>query len=107
MHKANQYYDGSVHVKINGEEYDIDLHATAYYHYTPGTMYRRNGDPGDPPETEFEIEYIEIEFIFNENGDDVTSKYDEDEKFKALIDDAVNEALQNENFENIEPDCYE
>ena len=81
MSRANQYYDGSVHVKVGNEEYDVDLTATAYYYYSPGTMYRRNGDPGDPPEEEFSVENVDINEVYDEEGNAIT-----DEAYKSIAD---------------------
>ena len=68
--KANMYY--------NTDEFEVNdtvtctVYATAYYSYTPGTMYKRNGDPGDPPEEDFEVLDVDLSDFrsINENGDD-------------------------------------
>lgn len=45
---------GTARVEIGGYEFDCDW---SYSPGRPGTMYRRNGDPGDPPEdSEFCVE---------------------------------------------------
>lgn len=57
--------------------------ARAEYEYIPGCAYRRNGDPGDPPDEIFEIIDVDIKTIklWNEKLQDyeeVDSKeYDE------------------------------
>ena len=45
-------YPFDIHTVQYNEEYgDLDIYATGYCTKDfPGTMYRRNGDPGDPPE---------------------------------------------------------
>lgn len=47
-------------VTVNGEEYLCGVYAEANHWYSPGCMYRRNGDPGDPPEDELEITKLEV-----------------------------------------------
>lgn len=48
---------------------EVDLGDNIYYvsgkyrgtvYYSPGSMYRSNGDPGDPPEYDSELEYFEV-----------------------------------------------
>lgn len=45
-------YTFDIHTTQYNEEYgDLDIYATGYCTKDfPGTMYRSNGDPGDPPE---------------------------------------------------------
>jgi len=53
------YNNDDLEFSYNGREYSVDVHARAEYYYSPGCMYRRNGDPGDPPEYDFEITDID------------------------------------------------
>jgi hypothetical protein len=56
-----------------------------YYPGSPGSMYKKNGDPGDPPEDE-EVEVLSAR-IENSNGRDV---YDElSDEDKGMIDEAA------------------
>lgn len=66
MSRNNVYWDGSVHITYKDTELDVDVSAFGAYYYSPGTMYRRNGDPGDPPEAEAEadVDTIDIEAIY-------------------------------------------
>lgn len=97
--RANQSY--------HEEEYDVDdgmtctLDATAYYHYTPGTMYKRNGDPGDPPETEFEVLSIELTDFkrLNDETGEMEDYEPTPEEMKAYEDEAQ------EMFDNDEQAC--
>ena len=64
-------YPFDIHTVQYNEEYgDIDIYATGYCTKDfPGTMYRSNGDPGDPPEPgECEFEKVQA---FNASGQEV------------------------------------
>ena len=45
------YFKGTI--TLNEQEIKVDAIADEYH--DPGCMYKRNGDPGDPPEDSFEI----------------------------------------------------
>lgn len=64
MSRNNVYWDGSVHITYKDTELDVDVSASGTYYYSPGCMYRRNGDPGDPPEEDTEVDTIDIEGIW-------------------------------------------
>lgn len=38
----------------------IELYVQASYYSSPGSMYARNGDPGEPPEESFDIESTRV-----------------------------------------------
>ncbi len=52
VRKFKSYYSGTVTVR---DDEEIEVEAVAEEYHDPGCMYRRNGDPGDPPEDSFEI----------------------------------------------------
>jgi hypothetical protein len=67
---------------------EIEVEVTGdYTKGSPGTFYRSNGDPGDPPEPEmFEIKNV----IWN--GLDITEQLDEDNfDFSSLEDECIEE----------------
>lgn len=64
MSKGNVYWDGNAHIIYDGTELDVDLSASGTYQYYPGCAYRSNGDPGDPPEEDTEVDTIDIEGIW-------------------------------------------
>lgn len=67
---------------------EIEVEVTGdYTKGSPGTFYRSNGDPGDPPEPEtFEIKSV----IWN--GLDITEQLDEDNfDFSSLEEECIEE----------------
>ena len=64
MSRSAVYWDGSVNITYKNVELDVDVSAQGTYYYSPGCMYRRNGDPGDPPEEETDVTSIDIEGVF-------------------------------------------
>lgn len=48
--------DFEYNFEVEYEDSDIRSDAKMYYKYYPGTMYRSNGDPGDPPDWDTELE---------------------------------------------------
>ena len=52
-----------------------------YYPGHPGSWYRRNGDPGDPPEPD-ELEVVKVTFDFCDVTDDWAEKLEEDDNFR-------------------------
>ena len=44
------YSNQRMEIKVNENVLYANVEATADYWYYPGAMYRRNGDPGDPPD---------------------------------------------------------
>ena len=70
MSKGNVYWAGNVYITYKDVELNVYVNASGTYYYSPGCMYRRNGDPGDPPEEETEVTSIDIEHIFITGIDD-------------------------------------
>lgn len=106
MSKANQEYHES--------DYEIEdgiyctIYAQAYYHYTPGTMYRSNGDPGDPPEEDFEVLKVELTDFYGIDEEDRRYEFVPSEERIALYTKQVQEMLddgdQNGDWEDIIPE---
>jgi hypothetical protein len=65
MFKTNVTWSGS----YDDEDVTVDFIATGTHYYSPGCMYRRNGDPGDPPEDDYEVESIDITSAHDDNGE--------------------------------------
>lgn len=96
---------------IDGTEYDAEIVGARYYAGHPGSFYRSNGDPGDPPEpAEAEWDRLEVTLedgtALNVEGSDLFNKFagyaDEDALY-----DAVFEALEQENEDSYEEPDYE
>lgn len=60
MTESNLSFEDTVEVEADGVGYTCEVVAYATYRYWPGTMYRSNGDPGDPPEDDLEITRLEV-----------------------------------------------
>lgn len=53
-------FEDTIEVNTDDVDYTCEVAARATYKYWPGTMYRSNGDPGDPPEDDLEITRLEV-----------------------------------------------
>lgn len=101
------FWDGSVHIEYKNVELDVDVIASGTYYYYPGCMYRRNGDPGDPPEEDTTVEKIEVEAVYLDGADIVSWLKDEVIKeIEELCIDAIEEG-QLGSGESMEPEPYE
>lgn len=106
MSKSAVYWDGSVNITYKDVELDVDVSAQGTYYYSPGCMYRKNGDPGDPPEEETDITSIDIEGVFITGIDVNILKWLNKETIKeieALCQEAIEDG-QLGNGEGLEPD---
>lgn len=65
------YSNQRMEIKVNENVLYANVEATADYWYYPGTMYRRNGDPGDPPDEELEIDKLKILEVIDKDGNSV------------------------------------
>lgn len=103
MSKGKVYWDGCCNVEYKGIYLDIDLSASGTYQYSPGCMYRSNGDPGDPPEEETEVDSIDIEGIWLDGVD--ISKWLKDEVISDITS-LCREAIEDGQveMESCEPD---
>lgn len=103
MSRNNVYWDGSVHITYKDTELDVDVSASGTYYYSPGCMYRRNGDPGDPPEEDTEVTDIEVEFVYLEDIN--ITAWLKDEVIKE-IEELCQEAIEDGQLEmeSCEPD---
>lgn len=80
--------------------YSIECTAYGTYSYYPGCMYMRNGDPGYPPEENFDVDKVEAIWR-DEDGNKV-------EEAKDMRDALIEHFEDNpEWFELDEPDCEE
>ena len=68
---ANRYlHQEDFEFEYEGRTYYAEVGASAYYNYIPGTMFRRNGDPGDPPELVWDVLDVKLYAVQDaETGD--------------------------------------
>ena len=82
------YDDDALYLDIEDKTYRLNVHAEADYWYTSGTMYRSNGDPGDPPDEELDLEKVDANwYLLDELYDylyemDITDWESEDEDYE-------------------------
>lgn len=92
--KGNAYWSGTYYVDYENKEAidkaSVEFTARGTYYYSPGSMYRNNGDPGDPPEEDIDVKSIDITCIRDEEGNDITDSYTE-EQIKSIKDDIISE----------------
>lgn len=77
------------------DDTEVEFRAYGTYYYSPGCMYRKNGDPGDPPEEEIDVNKIYIDSLVDVEGKSVSLT---DEKLKELEGD-IEEATLDGDFE--------
>ena len=67
------FYNDDYEVELNDRIYHCCVEGTATSIHEPGTMYRRNGDPGDPPVDEFDVDSLEVSGIveIDEDGNEM------------------------------------
>lgn len=58
QHSVNENFD--IEVDLDDNTYYVSGNYRGTVHYSPGRMYSSNGDPGDPPEYDSELEYFEV-----------------------------------------------
>lgn len=84
----------NVSIVIEGEDVEFEVEGS-YTQGHPGTMYRSNGDPGDPPDpAEFAIESIKPEMDLTQTQEEdlyeacleAAQEQDEEDRNEALID---------------------
>lgn len=99
------YDDDSFYLGIEGKTYRLDIHAEANYWYTPGTMYRNNGDPGDPPDEDLEIEKVDANwYLLDEDGEE--TKVDATDDMTAELYDYLYD-MSIDDWESDEKECKE
>lgn len=54
------YKNDDLEIWIGDKEYSGSVEAYGEGWFTPGTMYRSNGDPGDPPDGDWDIKEVEV-----------------------------------------------
>ena len=99
------YDDDTLYLGIEDKTYRLDIHAEAAYWYTPGTMYRSNGDPGDPPDEELDIVVLVANwYLLDEDGEE--EKIDATEEMTNELYDYLYE-MDIENWESEDKDYEE
>ena len=58
QYRVNENFD--IEVDLDGDIYYVSGEYQGIVYYSPGSMYRSNGDPGDPPEYDSELTYFEV-----------------------------------------------
>ena len=89
-----------------GWEYDGIVNATFSYTNDPGSMYRRNGDPGDPPFEELECISFKLTDVTKVNEDGEEYSVDITDDIEQMFYDAVEEYIL-ENIEDYVEDDFE
>ena len=106
---CRNYYNDDYRVELNGVEYSVEVSAYGEGWYTPGTMYRSNGDPGDPPDDDFNIETIDIIKIkIWVEGDvddwvDLQCSPEERRELDRNLSNIIEQELEEDDFEDPEP----
>lgn len=92
-------YDGSITVTVDEQSYiAYGVHAEATGWEDSGFMYYDNGDPGEPPDGEFNVKSVDVGKICRKDGD--TESLVTDETIIAKVKEAVDDYLYED------PDCW-
>ena len=83
-------FDGNVNVSYKGNDYIVKVKAKANYYYDSGRMYMPNGDPGYPPEEDFEVTDFEIYSVMD-SYENTIEGFDVTEDFKDCVLDELYE----------------
>lgn len=86
-HIKQIYTNSELELTVNGVDYTVDVTAHADYYYDAGRMYMSNGDPGYPPESEFEIEEVDAVWR-NTDGEEITPTEEMTEALESTLQDA-------------------
>lgn len=88
------------------EVYEIEFSANGTYYYDSGRMYMPNGDPGYPPEEDFDVDEVTLDFVRDKSAEAIKAGTDEvdvydslDTETKELIEEAIVEALYDGKYE--------
>lgn len=105
---CRSYYNPDYRIEYKGTEYSVMVDAYGEGWYTPGTMYRSNGDPGDPPDGDWEIKEVNIFQIkvWNKDKDDWVSLRGSPEEIKEIekaLSNIIEEELEEDDFKDPEP----
>lgn len=108
------YKNDDLEIWIGDKEYSGSVEAYGEGWYEPGTMYRRNGDPGDPPDGDWDIKEVEVLQIkiWDEDKEDWVIVNDYSDGYEDLIKafkDWVIDNLEEDDFiiDNLEPEHEE
>jgi hypothetical protein len=98
------YNNDDYRIEYNGAEYSVALSAYGEGWYEPGTMYRSNGDPGDPPDGDWEIKEIDISQIKvwdddQDTWENLTDYSDEYDRLEKILKDEIESNLEESDFE--------
>lgn len=63
------YSSDDLEISLGTFDYIVDVDAKASYYHDDGCMYLRNGDPGYPPEDDFDIEEVNVNSVKYEDED--------------------------------------
>jgi hypothetical protein len=94
------YYDDELELEMADTVYLVQVHATAAYTYTAGRMYMDNGDPGYPPEDDFEITDIDAVWL-DENDKEIQPT----EEMRTALEKYLNE-MDFSRWNELEPEDY-
>lgn len=89
MSKAT-YSNEDLELEVGDKFYKVYVEATADYYYSPGRMYMQNGDPGYPPDEDFEIEDVEATWYeVDEDGNE--TEVSPTSEMQSALDDYLND----------------
>lgn len=86
--KVTTYYNNNdLEFTYDGKDYRIKLAAVAEEIHIPGRMYLSNGDPGYPPEDEFELQSVDAVWYLVDEEAEVQPTKEMAEALEEWLDD--------------------
>lgn len=103
---SNCRFSGTIdELECNDKLYRIDVEATATAYHDPGFMYVKNGDPGYPPEDDFEIDEVDARWYLIDEDDDSETEVESTDDMESELWSYLEE--HDDLFEFLEPDYPE
>lgn len=96
QHSVNENFD--IEVDLGDNIYYVSGKYRGTVYYSPGSMYRSNGDPGDPPEYDSKLEYFEVTSC-TMNGSEEELNIIEDSDLYDAIEEKLYELLDDVEIE--------
>lgn len=98
------YNNHDYRIEHEGIEYSVHVSAYGEGWYEPGSLYRSNGDPGDPPDGDWEIKEVEILGIefYDDDCDtwvNLIDYSDDYHKLEKIFKDEIESNLEESDFE--------
>ena len=88
MAQYESYYSNdNLELEFEDKDYRVEVNATAVEYHEPGRMYLSNGDPGYPPEDEFELKSVDATWYLITDEDENEVKVQPTKEMSSFLND--------------------